>query len=139
MSGIDYELDIKHHGENQTQTILKYRADKSNEGVPVSDIIKHLSWGERNAFALVLFMHYALSNKPKLIILDDPISSFDTNKKYAIINRLFANVKGKGSGTTAIASLKTNREYIGYDNNQNYVRLASQRISNYRKENNILF
>jgi energy-coupling factor transporter ATP-binding protein EcfA2 len=97
MSGIDYELDIKHHDENQTQTILKYRADKNDEGIPVSDINKHLSWGERNAFALVLFMHYALSHSPKLIILDDPISSFDTNKKYAIINRLFANVKDKNS------------------------------------------
>lgn len=43
MSGIDYELGITHHGENQTQTILKYRADKSQEGVPVSDINKHLS------------------------------------------------------------------------------------------------
>ena len=97
MAGINYELDIKHQGENQTQTILKYRADKSVEGVLVSDINNHLSWGERNAFALVLFMHYALSYNPKLIILDDPISSFDTNKKYAIINRLFANVKDRGS------------------------------------------
>ena len=97
MAGIDYELDIKHLSETQTKTILKYRADKSIDGVPVADINKHLSWGERNAFALVLFMHYALSRNPSLIILDDPISSFDTNKKYAIINRLFANIQSKNS------------------------------------------
>jgi len=97
MAGITYELDIKHLSENKTQTILKYRADKNNEGVIVSDINKHLSWGERNAFALVLFMHYALSHNPSLIILDDPISSFDTNKKYAIINRLFANIQSRNS------------------------------------------
>lgn len=97
MAGIDYELDIKHLSENQTQTILKYRADKNNEGVIVADINNHLSWGERNAFALVLFMHYALSYDPNLIILDDPISSFDTNKKYAIINRLFANIPSRNS------------------------------------------
>lgn len=42
-------------------------------------------------------MHYALSHNPSLIILDDPISSFDTNKKYAIINRLFANIKSRNS------------------------------------------
>lgn len=36
-------------------------------------------------------MYYALSKNPGLIILDDPISSFDGNKKYAIINRLFSN------------------------------------------------
>jgi len=97
MAGITYELDIKHLSETQTQTILKYRADKKIEGVLVADINKHLSWGERNAFALVLFMHYALSHNPNLIILDDPISSFDTNKKYAIINRLFANISSKNS------------------------------------------
>ncbi len=97
MAGITYELDIKHLNETQTQTILKYRADKEIDGVLVTDINKHLSWGERNAFALVLFMHYALSHNPNLIILDDPISSFDTNKKYAIINRLFANIPSKNS------------------------------------------
>ncbi len=30
-----------------------------------------------------------------LIILDDPISSFDTNKKYAILQRMFKNVGNK--------------------------------------------
>ena len=38
-------------------------------------------------------MFYALSQKADLIILDDPISSFDGNKKYAIIDRLFSNTK----------------------------------------------
>ena len=55
----------------------------------------HLSYGERNAFALVLFMYDALKTNPDLIVLDDPISSFDKNKKYAIVNMLFR--KGKGS------------------------------------------
>jgi hypothetical protein len=36
-------------------------------------------------------MHYAHSQNPDLVILDDPKSSFDSNKKYAIINRLFEN------------------------------------------------
>ena len=49
----------------------------------------HLSYGERNALALVLFMFSALKNNPDLIILDDPISSFDGNKKFAILNMLF--------------------------------------------------
>ena len=50
---------------------------------------QHLSFGERNAFAIVLFMYECLSKKPDLIILDDPISSFDKNKKYAILQMLF--------------------------------------------------
>lgn len=57
----------------------------------------HLSWGEKNAFALVLFMHHAISQDADLIILDDPISSFDSNKKYAIINRLFGNNQSQKS------------------------------------------
>ncbi len=34
-------------------------------------------------------MYECLSKKPDLIILDDPISSFDKNKKFAIIEKLF--------------------------------------------------
>jgi energy-coupling factor transporter ATP-binding protein EcfA2 len=50
---------------------------------------KHLSYGEKNAFALDLFMHQVLSENPGIIILDDPISSFDKNKKFAILHELF--------------------------------------------------
>ena len=50
---------------------------------------QHLSFGERNAFAIVLFMYECLAKNPDLIILDDPISSFDKNKKYAILEMLF--------------------------------------------------
>lgn len=55
----------------------------------------HLSFGERNAFALVLFMYDVLKSNPDLVVLDDPISSFDKNKKYAIVDMLFR--KGSGS------------------------------------------
>lgn len=56
---------------------------------------QHLSFGEKNAFSLVLFMFEALHKKPDLIVLDDPISSFDKNKKYAIINMLFGKDTGQ--------------------------------------------
>jgi energy-coupling factor transporter ATP-binding protein EcfA2 len=49
----------------------------------------HLSFGERNAFALVLFMHQVRRDKPDLVILDDPVSSFDKTKKFAILHKLF--------------------------------------------------
>jgi energy-coupling factor transporter ATP-binding protein EcfA2 len=49
----------------------------------------HLSFGERNAFALVLFMHQVRSEKPDLVVLDDPVSSFDKTKKFAILHKLF--------------------------------------------------
>jgi len=40
-------------------------------------------------------MYYANLQDPDLIILDDPISSFDTNKKYAILQRMFKNIGNK--------------------------------------------
>jgi len=91
LAGFNYEFDIINEGnEKDIKTILRY-INNSDEKIDVSNISDHLSWGEKNAFALVLFTYYALSKESNLIILDDPISSFDGNKKYAIINRLFAN------------------------------------------------
>ncbi|MFC2062666.1 AAA family ATPase [Chloroflexota bacterium] len=91
-AGINYKFEIIDEGENKSRTILRY-ISRTGEPVDVDVIKDHLSWGERNAFALVLFMHYALSLNPDIIILDDPISSFDSNKKYAIINHLFTGQK----------------------------------------------
>lgn len=36
-----------------------------------------------------MFMYEALKEKPDLIVLDDPISSFDGNKRFAILHKLF--------------------------------------------------
>lgn len=87
-AGFNYEFDIIIEDENQAHAILKYKLeDGTVKDVSVPD--RHLSWGEKNAFALLMFMYDAISKNADLIILDDPISSFDSNKKYAIINRLF--------------------------------------------------
>lgn len=76
-------IDIK---ENNSYK-LKIRHNEYSETIKGAK--GYLSFGEKNALALVLFMYGAISSKPDLIILDDPISSFDTNKKFAIINMLF--------------------------------------------------
>lgn len=62
---------------------------------------EHLSYGEKNAFALVLFMHDVQHRNPDLVVLDDPVSSFDKTKKFAILHRLF---RGENSlrGTTTL-------------------------------------
>jgi len=39
-----------------------------------------------------------------------------------------------GSGTTCLAALKTNRNYVAYDNNPEYVRLAEDRIKTYARQ-----
>jgi site-specific DNA-methyltransferase (adenine-specific) len=39
-----------------------------------------------------------------------------------------------GSGTTAVAALRTNRNFIGFERESEYVRIANQRIENVRDE-----
>ena len=74
----DYKLLLRHIDSNET----------------INGGKQFLSFGEKNAFSLVLFMYEALHKKPDLIVLDDPISSFDKSKKYAIMHMLF---RGKGA------------------------------------------
>lgn len=83
-AGYRYAVEIVGEGE---QAQLKLRHIDHEEHLSGGN--QHLSFGERNAFAIVLFMYECLAKKPDLIILDDPISSFDKNKKYAILEMLF--------------------------------------------------
>jgi len=97
-AGFDYSVDIVEDAKKQYSIKLIH---KDRIGDTVTDVRDHLSFGERNAFSIVLFMYDALKSKPDLIVLDDPISSFDKNKKYAIIDMLFR--KGKSfSGNTVL-------------------------------------
>ena len=88
LAGFNYSFEIIIDGNDSAHAILKYKVEEELLQ-EVSSPDRHLSWGEKNAFALLLFMYDAISKNADLIILDDPISSFDSNKKYAIINRLF--------------------------------------------------
>lgn len=88
-AGYNYEVFIEETDNQSYRMLLK---PKSLE-IKIDSIKQHLSYGERNAFALALFMFDALKENPDLVILDDPISSFDGNKKFAIINMLFLSKK----------------------------------------------
>lgn len=83
-AGYRYKVEIVGEGE---QSRLRLRHIDHEEHLSGGN--QHLSFGERNAFAIVLFMYECLAKKPALIILDDPVSSFDRNKKYAILETLF--------------------------------------------------
>lgn len=39
-----------------------------------------------------------------------------------------------GSGTTAVAALRSDRHYLGYDNNQDYIKLADKRLEFYKRQ-----
>ena len=97
-AGYGYSVSITEDANKKNYRMVLLNPDTI---FPINNVKLHLSYGERNAFALVLFMYRVLKETPDLIILDDPISSFDNNKKYAIMEMLF---QGKGSfqGKTVI-------------------------------------
>lgn len=84
-AGYKYQVDIK--TSNEDYKLVLYHNDYTSKEISEGNNI--LSYGEKNAFALILFMYDALKENADLIILDDPISSFDGTKKFAIINKLF--------------------------------------------------
>lgn len=87
-AGYKYRVKISEDSQNNTYKMNLVHEEENNKFI---DGKQHLSYGERNAFALILFMHDALINVPDLIVLDDPISSFDHTKKFAITKRLFSD------------------------------------------------
>lgn len=87
-SGYPYHVDIE--GEKGSYgLILK---DKES-GKPVSDAEHSLSYGESNALSLALFFLEAAKSKNTIIVLDDPISSFDGDKRFAILSSIFSGQK----------------------------------------------
>lgn len=85
-SGINYKLDIS---SDSKRVYLTPKSIQDN----IIEIKSHLSYGERNAFSIALFSLDVKAQNPDLVILDDPISSYDTNKKYAIMYYLFNRKK----------------------------------------------
>jgi ABC-type Mn2+/Zn2+ transport system ATPase subunit len=88
-AGYKYYVDVEYVNNTYRMRLRHVDAAKA-----VQSGSQHLSYGEKNAFALVLFMYECLSKQPDIVVLDDPISSFDRNKKYAVIDMLF---RGKRS------------------------------------------
>ncbi len=91
ISGFPYQFILKSDGENKAMCYLI--PSNASEQDKIDSPETHLSWGEKNAFALVMFMFETVSDDVDLIILDDPITSFDKNKKFAVTKRLFDNTK----------------------------------------------
>jgi len=89
-AGYVYQVALLDDGTGQHRLKLVHNEINGE----IANAKAHLSYGERNAFALVLFMYDVLKANPDLVVLDDPISSFDKNKKYAIVDMLFRNGSG---------------------------------------------
>lgn len=120
LAGFPYCFKLQKDGENKAIASL---APIINEDLKVSEPKNHLSWGERNAFALVMFMFEAISDNADIIVLDDPISSFDNNKKFAIMQRMFDGKKTSFKNKTVIMFTHDMQPII------DFVHVSSARIS----------
>ena len=96
-AGYKYAVRIESSGDS-------YRMIVEHQDAPghLEDAGSHLSFGERNAFALVLFMHQVHRDAPDLVVLDDPVSSFDKTKKFAILHKLFHGKQSLRGFTTVL-------------------------------------
>ena len=88
-AGYKYQVTIQPESESYKMKLVHQDMNQH-----IETAAQHLSYGEKNAFALVLFMHQVRSATPGLVVLDDPVSSFDKTKKFAILSELF---RGKAS------------------------------------------
>lgn len=98
--GYPYRIEITCNIPSSEAKILLKPKTNSTE---IHNPTEALSYGEQNALALMLFMHEAIKKPNGVFILDDPISSFDFDKRYGVLYALFSdksklfknNLKGK--------------------------------------------
>ena len=94
-AGYPYVVEIVSDGDS-----YKLRLRHVDHGEYIQGGRDNLSFGEKNALSLVLFMYACLRQKPDLVVLDDPISSFDKNKKFAVMDMLFRGSRSLQGITT---------------------------------------
>lgn len=70
-----------------------------------------------------MFMFEAVSEKADLIVLDDPITSFDKDKKFAVIRRLFDNQKVSFRDKTVLMVTHDMQPLIDYVHNDFFKRM----------------
>lgn len=104
-AGYNYVVSIANTDNENFVLLLKPK----DVDLTVSQVEKHLSYGERNALALALFVFSVLNeNDIDLIILDDPITSFDGNKKFALTYLLFMAEKSFKNRTVLLLTHEFN-------------------------------
>ena len=121
LAGFPYKFEIIPDGENKA---ISYLTPIDTEEVKVSDPDMHLSWGEKNAFSLVMFMFEAVSENVDLIVLDDPITSFDKDKKFAVIRRMFDNQNVSFRDKTVLMVTHDMQPLIDYVHNDFFKRMG---------------
>src|SRR5690554_1956579 len=137
-----YVIDINKTLDNLEATATKTKQtsrtglylmyDKNKEHILEKDIPNTLSQGEKEVLAWVLFKNQIInssSTKHQLIILDDPIASFDEHKRFSVITgiREFTKV----NSNTVVLVLTHNKSMVTAFNtsfNDNTYRLKGKEL-----------
>lgn len=122
IAGFPYKFILRGSGEEQAVSYLV--PVKLSEDDKIEHPERHLSWGEKNAFSLVMFMFEAVSENADLIVLDDPITSFDKDKKFAVVRRLFDNQKVSFRDKTVLMLTHEIQPIIDYVHKEFFKRLG---------------
>ena len=86
--GIPYSFVIEQNdSEHARAKLIKNMADCTSVDVPNGT----LSYGEKNCLCLALFAIDVCQHNPEIVILDDPVSSFDNGKRFAMFYLLFSD------------------------------------------------
>jgi energy-coupling factor transporter ATP-binding protein EcfA2 len=88
ISGIPYEVKIETANNSTVTTTLQCVSKAKGDVINISDVKHTLSYGECNAICLAFFAVEA-SESDGLIVFDDPVSSYDANKRLAILLTIF--------------------------------------------------
>jgi energy-coupling factor transporter ATP-binding protein EcfA2 len=99
--GIPYKFSVDLENSNTCETFLTWAGDKGDgesNSIRVN-ATESLSYGEKNALCLILFSIEVFQKNPDIVILDDPISSFDSSKRCALFQYAFRKGK-KGDSMT---------------------------------------
>ena len=120
IAGLPYEVNIHGESEESFKTFFKYKNDPNI----IEDRLNYLSFGEANALAVIIF---AIENKnsASLLVLDDPVSSFDNNKRYAIFNYLFDKKNNLFFGKTILLMTHDFQTVVAFAKNN--------KLKNYKK------
>lgn len=126
IAGLPYEVDIRGESDESFKTFFKYKNDPNI----IEDRLNYLSFGEANALAIIIF---AIENKDNssLLVLDDPVSSFDNNKRYAIFNYLFGNTSSLFYGKTILLMTHDFQTVVAFAKNK--------KLKNYKKTFSYLY
>nr|WP_314785145.1 AAA family ATPase [Olsenella uli] len=89
--GYRYHVEITTSIASHNANVLLVADTATGKSYTIKDTCRALSYGERNAFSLALFALQVTNNPSGIVILDDPISSFDIDKRFGILYMLFSN------------------------------------------------